>query len=104
MADEPDNEAPQTIEELTQRFNHLNTQRIQAEANLKNAQNELAKLKTKARQEYGTDDLEELKTKLADMKRSNEEARAAYQASLDTIESQLSEIDDEYRSAESDNE
>ncbi len=100
MADEMTSGAPQTIEALTERYTQLNTQRIQAETNLRTAQNELAKLKARAKQEYGTDDLEELEQKLADMKRSNEEARAAYQATLDEIESQLGKIDETNGSTE----
>lgn len=86
----------QTIEELTQRYNLLNTKRIQAETNLANAQQQLEEEKAKARQEFQTDDLEELKGLLAQWQKENEEKRSAYQQALDKIESDLNAVEDMY--------
>ena len=90
----------QSIEELSKRYEGLNAKRIQAQTNLKHAQNQLDALKTKATQEYGTDDLEELKRILAEMKRKNENDRASYQASLDQIEAELAQIEEKYNAAD----
>ncbi len=90
----------QSIEQLSKRYEGLNAKRIQAQTNLQNAQAQLDALKSKAKQEYGTDDLEELKKILAEMKRKNEEDRAAYQESLDQIETELAQIEEQYEAAE----
>ncbi len=42
----------QSIEQLTERYNSLNTKKIQAETNLKNAEKQLADLKKEARKQY----------------------------------------------------
>lgn len=89
----------QTIEQLTARYQQLNEKKIKAQSDLQHAQDRLDELKKKAMQEYHTDDLAELKQQLADMKSKNEKDRASYQASLDGIEADLSQIDEDYRSA-----
>jgi len=89
-------ENKQSIEQLTKRYNVLNTRKIQAETNLENAENELARLKEKARKEYGTDDLNELKTTLATMEAENERKRSEYQRELEKIEAELNEADRKY--------
>jgi len=92
--------ATQTIEELTARYQQLNEQKIKAQSDLQHAQNRLDEFKTKARQEYGTDDLEKLKRLLDERKRQNEEDRANYQEGLNEIENELGEIDRKYSSTE----
>lgn len=88
----------QSIEKLSERYQQLSVQRVQAQRDLEHAQSSLNQLKAKAREDYGTDDIEDLKQILDDMKRKNEEDRANYQASLDAIESELNEIDKKYGS------
>ena len=103
MSTESTDHSTQTIEELSERYKKLNEQKIQAGTNLDNAQKQLNELKKKAKREYGTDDLGELKKKLEEMKRKNEEDRANYQESLDKIEAELLDIDNKYSSVESAN-
>lgn len=86
----------QDIEELKKRFNDLNTRKIQAETKLKTAKRELAKLRKKAKEEYGTDDLDELQTKLNELRDENEQKRSKYQASLEQIEEKLDEIEEKH--------
>lgn len=86
----------QDIQELTERYQDLNTRKIQAETNLKSAQRELAKLRKKAMDEYGTDDLEELQKQLDALRAENESKRSHYQASLDEIEEKLKEVEAEH--------
>ena len=90
----------QTIDELKARYESLNKRKIQAEANLENARNQLEELKAQARSEFGTDDIEALKKMLADMQTENEQKRAAYQENLDRIEKDLTAVAEQYKHIE----
>lgn len=90
----------QAIEELTERYHALNEKKIQAQTNLKNAEKQLRELRNKAKEAYGTDDLDELKKQLEQLKADNEAKRAAYQASLEKIEGDLAEVESKHGSAE----
>jgi chromosome segregation ATPase len=81
------------IETLKKRHKELDTLRTKARANLENAQKQLDELKTEARTAYGTDDLEQLRVKLAEMKKENEEKRSAYEQHLDEIAARLVEVE-----------
>jgi chromosome segregation ATPase len=93
--------ADQTIEQLQARYRDLHTKQIQADTNLKNATDQLNKLKEEARQKFGTDDVAELRRKLESMKAANEEKRKNYQAELDRIEKDLAGVEKAFASAES---
>lgn len=86
----------QGIDELKKRYDGLNAKKIEAKTKLASAQERLDTLKKEALQKYETDDLEELKAKLDTMKSENERKRAEYQASLDKIEQDLSEVENKY--------
>lgn len=90
------NSSEQNIEELQRRYTDLNTRKIQAETNQKNAQKQLKALKQQAKKEYGTDDVEELRKQLKKMKSENERKREEYQTSLNEIEQKLAKVDEEY--------
>jgi len=90
----------QTIEQLQARYRDLNTKKIQAETHLTNATDQLTKLKEESRQKFGTDDVAELRKKLEAMKIENEEKRKSYQAQLDQIESNLSEVEKKFAMAD----
>lgn len=96
-------EAPQDIETLKDRYQALDKRKTTAEANLQHAQKQLDDLKKKAKKEYGTDDIDELREKLQQMQQENREKRRRYQESLDEIETRLSEIEQEYEGAEEQN-
>jgi len=83
----------QDIQELAERYQDLNTRKIQAETNLKTAKKELAKLRKKAKGDYGTDDPDELQKRLDDLRAENEKKRSSYQASLDEIEKKLKKVE-----------
>lgn len=87
----------QSIEDLKARYEALNKRKIQAEANLENARNQLEELKTQARSEFGTDDIEALQKMLTDMQAENERKRAAYQENLDRIEKDLTAVAEKYK-------
>lgn len=83
----------QTIEQLTVRYTSLNEQRISAQRDLHNAENQLSKLKDHAMATWGTDDLDILDKKLQEMRTNNEKKRADYQKHLDDIEAKLKLIE-----------
>jgi hypothetical protein len=89
-------EEPQDIELLKKRHRELDRKKAMAEANQRSAEESLAKLKAEAKAQYGTDDLEELKKKLDEMKQQNLQKRREYQAHLDSIETKLQEIEKKY--------
>src|SRR5262245_55942707 len=90
----------QTIEQLQQRFEQLNRQKIQAETKHEAAQQALQRLKHEAREKYGTDDVSQLQEKLAAMQAENERKRAQYQTDLDKIEIELTAIEARFQAAE----
>ena len=89
----PTNAALQDIETLKKRHRELDKQKTTAEANQKTAEDQLKKLKQEARAKFGTDDLDQLKKKLDEMKQENDRRRAEYQKHLESIESRLGEIE-----------
>jgi hypothetical protein len=86
----------QSIEQLTRRYNDLHRKKIEAETNLKSAEKNLNEQKENAVAAYGTDDLDELKRKLEEMKTENERKRSAYQCLLDTIDTNLEQVEAKY--------
>ena len=90
----------QTIEELRERYEQLNTRAIRAQTQLETAEDRLAALRKQAKAEYGTADLAELEKKLEEMRSENETKRAEYQKALDGIENKLEAIETEYGSEE----
>src|SRR6476619_491561 len=99
-AEAGNNPTKQSIEELRQRHQELNTKKIQAETNLGNATSALKKLQEEARKKFGTDDVAALKAKLVEMETANENARRQYQESLDTIESALEAVEEKLDAVE----
>jgi hypothetical protein len=97
---EADVEPKQSIEQLQTRYQTLNTRKIQAEAHLESATKQLDALKKEAREKYGTDDVGQLREKLAAMAKENEEKRRAYQSALDQIERDLKVVEDKFAAAE----
>ena len=89
-----------TIEQLRKRYDALNNEQIRADANYKNARKALDELKVMARTDYGTDDLEALRAKLKEMEAENDRKLADYQQHLDTIESNLKEVNQKFNQPE----
>ena len=100
MAD--DRKSKQSIDQLKQRYEKLNADKIRAGAQLEGAEKHLAQLQQQARTEFGTDDLDELRTKLQEMEAENERRRAAYQESLDAIDADLQTVAAKYGDADED--
>ena len=90
----------QTIDQLKRRFEKLNAEKIRAGAQLEGAEKHLARLQQQARDEFGTEDLDELRNKLRQMEEENERRRAAYQESLDAIDADLETVAARYGDAD----
>ena len=90
----------QSIEELRKRYDDLNTKKITAEANHKNAQKQLDDLKAAAKAQWSTDNLDELRKKLKEMEDENERKRSEYQGQLDKIEADLKDVDEKFSQAQ----
>jgi len=90
----------QSIEELRKRYDDLNTKKITAEANHKNAQKQLDELKAAAKAQWNTDSLDELRKKLKEMEDENERKRSEYQGQLDKIEADLKDVDQKFIQAQ----
>jgi len=90
----------QDMEQLQARYRQLHNRQIEAKTNFKNAERQLSDLRKEAVEKYGTDNLDELRDKLAKMKAENEAKRKSYQASLDKIESDLAEVEREFAATE----
>jgi polyhydroxyalkanoate synthesis regulator phasin len=87
----------QDIEHLKQRYQKLAETRTRAEANLETARTHLEELKKQAREQYGTDDIDELKNKLAQMEEENEKRATEYKQQLDAIEKDLRDVEHQYK-------
>jgi hypothetical protein len=85
--------AKSEIDELRSRYDKLREKRLLAQNNLDNANRQLQELKKQAQEQWGTDDLEQLGSKLAQMRKENEQRVAAYRAHLDTIEQELNQVE-----------
>lgn len=83
----------QSIDELRERFESLKDKRTTAQADLRNVEEQLDRLKAQAREKYGTDDLEKLEKELERMRAENERKRAEYQAHLDGIDEKLGALE-----------
>ncbi|MDX1964016.1 MAG: hypothetical protein SFX18_12750 [Pirellulales bacterium] len=87
---------PQSIEQLKEWYLRLDKQKTVAETQAQAAAQQLEQLQAAARKEYGTDDLEQLEALLEKMKAENEEKRAAYQATLTSIDLELAAVEREF--------
>jgi len=86
----------ETIEQLRERYDKLNHRKTEAQTLLKSAEGELERIRADAREKFGTDDLEALKKRLAELEAENLRRREAYQKQLDSIDTALKEVDKKY--------
>ena len=100
MASAKTEKPKQSIDELRKRHQRLNERKIAAETELKGAIKRLDELKKEARETFGTDDILELQKKLKQMEAENESKRAAYQAELERIETDLASVESRFAAAE----
>jgi phage shock protein A len=88
----PENNITPEIDKLKDRYNRLNTLKIQSERDLDHANKELEKLKEQARAEFGTDDWRELNQRLEELEKENVSKRSEYDKLLTEIETRLKTI------------
>ena len=100
MASAKTDKPKQSIDELRKRYQGLDKRKIEAETELKGAIKRLDELKKEARDTFGTDDILELQKKLKQMEAENESKRAAYQAELERIETDLASVESRFAAAE----
>ena len=93
----------QTIEQLQTRYEGLNEQKIKVSTQREHALQRLDELKSQAKQQYGSDDVERLSIMLKEMKSKNEEMRSQYQATLDGIDRDLAAIDEKFADSQEEN-
>lgn len=84
-----------SIEELTSEYQRLNERRIQTQTQLEEATKQLDALQKEAEEEFGTSDVAELRTKLAQMEAENEKRRSEYQTLLEGIATELEQVEQE---------
>ncbi len=83
----------QSIEDLKDRYDKLSTQKVRLQTQKERAEDDLSELKQQALEQFGTDDLKKLESRLAEMKEQNEKQKIEYQKQLDAIEKSLAKID-----------
>jgi chromosome segregation ATPase len=91
------NELPAEIQDLKRRFEALNERKYKTEVQLQDRSKALEELKKTARDTFGTDDPEKLQALLQKQEAENLAMRKDYEALLNRIETELQEIDNEYR-------
>ena len=79
----------QPIEVLQKRYRDLERQKIGAEADGRNLEQQLADAREEAERLFGTSDVEALRALLAQMNEENLRRREEYQAHLDAIDASL---------------
>ena len=85
-----------TIEQLQARYEGLNEQKIKVSAQREHALQRLEELKTQAKKQYGSDDVDQLTVMLKEMKSKNEQMRSQYQSVLDGIDQDLAAINEKF--------
>jgi hypothetical protein len=84
----------QKLETLKKEYAALHTQKITTEANIKNLEDNLAKLRTAAEKEYGTSDLDKLRDILETRRRENETKVLQYEQHVQEIKAKLAAIEE----------
>ena len=100
MSNSDQADASQTIEELQKRFQGLREQKIKVETQREHALAQLDELKSQSKELYGSDDVDQLKKILEEMKSSNEQKRSQYQSALDSIDDDLAAISEKFSDEE----
>ena len=96
----PDHSAP--IEKLKSDYQRLLKEKTTAETRLSDAETRLDELKQKAREEFETDDIDQLKALLEKLENENTQQLAAYEKLLTDIQSDLDRVESELEPAADD--
>jgi hypothetical protein len=88
-----DKAVEQKLETLKKEYNDLHTKKITTQANIKNLEDNLAKLRAAAEKDYGTSDLDKLKEILETRRRENEAKVDEYERHVKEIQANLAAIE-----------
>jgi hypothetical protein len=83
----------QKLEALKKEYAGLHTQKITTEANIRNLEDNLAKLRAAAEKDYGTSDIEELKEILETRRQENEARVTTYEQHIRELKENLTAIE-----------
>jgi hypothetical protein len=84
-----------SIDDLKGEYERLNERKIQAQTQLEEATKQLEALQKEAIADFETSDIDELKSKLAQMEAENEQRRSDYQELLEKISGELAKVEQE---------
>lgn len=83
----------QKLETLKKEYDSLHRQKITTEADLKNLEKSLEKLKATAQENYGTSDIAKLREILENRRSENEDRVAQYEEHINEIKGNLADIE-----------
>lgn len=91
--------APDQLDRLRSRYEQLRKRRIEAGRDLEHATKRLESLQREARDAYGTDDIAELRERLAALRAENARRVADYEAHLVEVEAAVRDAEVDHRDA-----
>ncbi len=83
-----------SIAELRTRYDQLNEQKIKIQTQCETVKERLDELKRSALEQFGTDDVQQLKKQLDKLNKENESKRVKYEKDLNAITDALNQIDE----------
>jgi bacterioferritin (cytochrome b1) len=83
----------QKLETLKKEYDGLHRQKITTEADIKNLEKSLEKLKATAQENYGTSDIAKLREILENRRSENEDRVAQYEEHINEIKGNLADIE-----------
>lgn len=92
-ASQEDKEIQKSLESLRKEYEELHRKKIETDTTLQNLKERLEELRKEAEAKYGTSDVEELKTLLAQWRKENARKVAEYKEHIRSIKEALDEID-----------
>lgn len=90
---EEDKKIQEALEALRKEYEGLHKKKIETDTTLQNLKDQLEELKKRAEAQYGTSDVEELKTMLAQWREENRRKVAEYEAHIHSIKEALDNIE-----------
>lgn len=97
--DRPRPTAPDQLDRLRSRYERLRERRIEAGRDLEHATKRLEDLQREARDAYGTDDVAELRERLAALRAENARRVADYEGHLAEVEAAVRAAETDHREA-----
>jgi cell division protein FtsB len=89
----PDKAVEQELQSLRARFEQLRDHKVRVEQDIRNLTGQLEALKERAKQEYGTDEPEELQALLQKKQQENERLVQEYRQHINDLQQGLAEVE-----------